>query len=68
MKRFAAIEFKRKGVEYAIGVKSYNPLLWMVARIFSYKIVHVGDFILSLLRLYLVFFRTFIYRFLYTWG
>jgi len=33
----------------------------MVARIVWYKIVHVGDFILSLLRLYLVFFRTFIY-------
>jgi len=45
-------------------MKSYNPLLWMVARIFWYKIVHVGDFILSLLRLYLVFFRTFIYGFL----
>jgi hypothetical protein len=28
----------------------------MVARIFWYKIVHVGDFILSLLRLYLFFF------------
>jgi len=28
----------------------------------------VGDFILSLLRLYLCFFRTFIYRFLHTWG
>jgi len=49
-------------------MKSYNPLLWMVARIFSYKIVHVGDFILSLLRLYLVFFGTFIYGFLHTWG
>ena len=44
------------GVDYAIGVKSYNPLLWMVARIVWYKIVHVGDFILSLLRLYLFFF------------
>ena len=33
-----------------------NPLLWMVARIFWYKIVHVGDFILSLLRQYLFFF------------
>ncbi len=28
----------------------------------------MGDFILSLLRLYLVFFRTFIYGFLHTWG
>ncbi len=36
----------------------------MVARIVWYKIVHVRDFILSLLRLYLVFFRTFIYGFL----
>ena len=42
--------FTNKGVDYAIRVKSYNPLLWMVARIFQYKIVHVGDFILSLLR------------------
>ncbi len=40
----------------------------MVARIFSYKIVHVGDFLLSLLRLYLCFFRTFLYGFLHTWG
>ena len=40
----------------------------MVARIFSYKIVHVDDFILSHLRLYLVFYRTFIYGFLHTWG
>jgi len=36
----------------------------MVARIVWYKIVHVGDFILSLLILYL-FFHTFIYGFLY---
>jgi hypothetical protein len=48
---------------------NHNPLLWMVARIFSYKIVHVvGDFILSLLRLYLCFFRTFFYEFLHAWG
>ena len=40
----------------------------MVATIFSYKIVHVGDFILSLLRLYLCFFRTFFYEFFHTWG
>jgi hypothetical protein len=61
--------FSGKGVEYATRVKLYNPLLWMVAIIFSYKIVHVGDFILSLLRLYLYFFRTFIYGFLlHTWG
>ena len=53
---------------YAIRMKSYNLLLWMVARIFSYKIVHVGNFMLSHLRLYLCFFRTFIYRFLHTWG
>jgi hypothetical protein len=37
-------------------MKSYNPLLWMVARIVWYKIVHVGDFTLSLLILYLFFF------------
>jgi len=40
----------------------------MVARIVWYKIVHVGDFILSLLRLYLYIFCTFIYGFRYTWG
>ena len=40
----------------------------MVARIVWYKIVHVGNFILSLLRLYLYIFRTFIYGFRYTWG
>jgi len=50
-----------RGWLYAIRMKSYNPFLWMVARIFSYKIVHVGDFILSHLSLYLCFFRTFIY-------
>jgi hypothetical protein len=32
------------------------------------KIVHVGDFILLLLRLYLYIFRAFIYGFRYTWG
>ena len=56
------------GVDYAIRMKLYNPLFRMVARFFSYIIVHVGDFILSLLRLYLCFFRTFIYGFLHTWG
>jgi len=56
------------GVDYAKRMKSYNPLLWMVAGIVWYKIVHVGDFILSLLRLYLCFFHTFIYGFLHTWG
>jgi len=54
-----------QGVDYAIRLKSYNPLLWMVVRIVWYKIVHVGDFILSLLRLYLYIFRTFIYGFRY---
>jgi len=44
---------------------NHNPLLWMVARIVWYKIVHVDDFILSLLRLYLFLFRTFIYGFRY---
>jgi len=33
------------GVDYAKRMKSYNPLFRMVARIFWYKIVHVGDFI-----------------------
>jgi hypothetical protein len=60
--------FFKRGWLYATRVKSYNPLLWMVARIRSYKIVHVGDFLLSHLRLYLCFFRTFIYGFLHTWG
>jgi hypothetical protein len=58
----------RRGWLYAIRMKSYNPLFRMVARIFSYIIVHVGHFILSLLRLYLYFFRTFIYWFLHTGG
>jgi len=49
------LSFLPKGVEYASWMKSYNPLLWMVARIVWYKIVHVGDFILSLLILYLFF-------------
>ncbi len=30
---------------YAIRVKSYNPLLWMVARIFWYKIVRVPTYL-----------------------
>jgi len=46
--------FKR-GWLYATWMKSYNLLLWIVARIVWYKIVHVGDFILSLLILYLFF-------------
>jgi hypothetical protein len=40
----AVISFARiriLGVDYAKGVKSYNPLLWMVARIVWYKIVPV---------------------------
>jgi hypothetical protein len=49
-----------QGVDYAIQVKAYNPLFRMVARIFWYKNAQVGNLILSLLRLYLVFFRTFI--------
>ena len=35
----------RKGVDYAIGVKSYNPHLWMVSRIFSYIILHVPTYL-----------------------
>ncbi len=46
----------KRGWLYAIRVKLYNPLLWMVARIVWYKIFRVGYFILSLLRLYLLFF------------
>jgi len=57
------------GVDYATRMKSYNPLFRMVANIVWYIIVHVGDFILSLLRLFSVlFFCTFIYGFRYTWG
>jgi len=57
-----------RGWLYATRMKSYNPLFRIVANIVWYIIVHVGDFILSLLRLYLWFFRTFIYGFLHTWG
>ena len=32
------------GVDYAIRMKLYNPLFRMVARFFSYIIVHVADF------------------------
>ncbi len=32
------------GVDYAIRVKSYNPLLWMVSRFFSYIILHVPTY------------------------
>jgi len=60
--------FWRRGRYMGSDQQGDNPLLWMVARIFSHEIVRVGDFTLSLLRLYLVFFRTFIYGFLYTWG
>jgi len=34
-----------KGVDYAIRVKSYNPLFRMVARIFSYIILHVPTYL-----------------------
>jgi len=52
-------EWSKSGAPKSKGRTALSNL-WMVARIFSYKIVHVGDFILSLLRLYLVFFCTFI--------
>jgi len=35
-----------EGVDYMpYGVKSYNPLFWMVARIFSYIILHVPTYL-----------------------